>query len=198
MGEGLIARNGGANFAFWPQVFNRNQWIAVEVELKLNRPGQADGEVRVYVDGVRKVEVTGRSDLRDASSTLPFNSLLVGGWYSNSDPSCSAPSPNPARRYIDDVIISTAYIGPEPTNARGADATERVIAFPTPVAGTTQIEYGATATYGQSTSLDSAQVTSHSQTLHGLSAGASYHFRVTSTWSNGYRYVSPDYTFVAN
>jgi len=199
MGQFLVSRNGGSNFGFPPYVFNRGQWYSVEWEMKLNTPGQANGEVRLYVDGERLLEVTGRSDLRDAGDTLDINSLLVGGWFSNSDSnaSCTPPNPNPARRFIDDVIVSSRYIGPEPANSRGADSTQRVITFRTPLSGTTQIEYGPDASYGQSTSLDGAPMTQHSQTITGLTAGRGYHYRVKSTWSNGYQYVSPDYTFVA-
>lgn len=200
MGEMLMARNGGTNYQFWPQAFVEDQWYAVEVELKLNRPGQADGHVRVYIDGVRKVDRTGLSNLRDADDNLPINSLLVGGWFSNSDTStnCTYPDPSPAVRYIDDVIVSSRYIGPEPTNVRGAASSERTISFITPDPGTTQIEYGLTASYGQSTTLNTTPVTNHTQTITGLTPGRAYHYRVKSTWSSGYAYVSPDYTFVAN
>ena len=55
-----------------------------------------------------------------------------------------------------------------------------------------------TAAYGSLTPLSSTPVLAHSQPLTGLTPGAAYHYRVKSTWSNGYAYVSPDYTFVAN
>jgi hypothetical protein len=198
-GEFLVARNSGANFAFWNQSYPRSTWISVEWEMKLNHPGQSDGEVRVYIDGTQVMEVTGRGDLRDATDNLPINTLLVGGWYSNSDSnaSCTAPSIIPAKRYIDDVIVATQYIGPEPRTTAGGSG-QRLVSFTTPKPGTTQIDYGADASYGQSTSLDSANVTAHSQTITGLTPGATYHYRVRSTWTNGYAYASPDYTFVAN
>jgi hypothetical protein len=198
-GEFLVARNGGANFMFWNQSYPRSTWISVEWEMKLNHPGQSDGEVRVYIDGTQVMEVTGRGDLRDATDNLPINTILVGGWYSNSDSnaSCTAPSIIPAKRYIDDVIVATQYIGPEPRTSAGG-AGQRLVTFTTPKAGTTQIEYGLGSSYGQSTALDSTNVTAHSQTISGLTTGQTYHYRVKSTWTTGYIYVSPDYTFVAN
>lgn len=201
MGTLYIQRNGGSTFGgLFPNViFPRGQWISVETELKLNTPGQADGEARVYVDGQVKIQATGLANMRDADDTLPINSLLMGGWFSNSGSnpaSCIDPSPT-SRRYIDDVIVSSGYVGPEPTVTRGANCNDQVVAFTTPVAGTTQIEYGTSVSYGSQTSVDSAQVTSHSQTLSSLLPGKAYHYRVKSTWSNGYQYVSPDYTFVA-
>jgi len=196
-----IQRNPGVTFGglFPAVVFPRGQWISVETEIKLNTPGSSDGEVRVYVDGQPKIEATGLNSVRDADDTMPINSLLMGGWYSNrlnTPSSCWNPSPV-SKRYIDDVIVSSRYIGPEPSVTRGTTCTDQVVAFSTPVAGTTQVEYGQTSSYGSQTSVDSTQVTSHSQTLTGLMPGKGYHYRVKSTWSNGYAYVSPDYTFVA-
>ena len=196
-----IQRNPGVTFGnLFPNVsFPRGQWISVETEIKLNTPGLSDGEVRVYVDGQPKIEATGLNSVRDADDTMPINSLLMGGWYSNranTPGTCWNPSPV-SKRYIDDVIVSNRYIGPEPSVTRGASCTEQVVAFVTPLAGTTQVEYGPTSNYGFQTTLDSTQVTNHSQTLSGLLPGKGYHYRVKSTWSNGYAYVSPDYTFVA-
>jgi hypothetical protein len=194
-------RDSGANLGGqWPRVsFPRGQWISVETEIKLNTPGLADGEVRVFIDGEQKIAATGLNNVRDASDTLPINSLLIGGWFSNSGnnlDTCINPSPT-SSRYIDDVIISDKYVGPEPSVSAGSNCSEQVVVFTTPLAGTTQVEYGPTGSYGSQTSVSSTQVTSHSQTLTGLTPGKAYHYRVKSTWSNGYQYVSPDYTFVA-
>jgi hypothetical protein len=60
----------------------------------------------------------------------------------------------------------------------------------------TQVEYGASASYGSSTTLNSAQVTTHSATLSGLSAGATYHFRVRSRDAAGNLVVSGDQTLM--
>jgi len=95
------------------------------------------------------------------------------------------------------VIISDKYVGPEPSVTSGSDCTQQVVTFATPLPGTTQVEYGTTGSYGQQTAVDSSQVTNHNQTLTGLLPGKAYHYRVKSTWSDGYHYVSPDYTFVA-
>jgi hypothetical protein len=192
--------NGSTYGGQFPHVsFPRGQWISVETEMKLNTPGGADGEVRVYVDAQTTIEATGLNYVRDADDNLPINSILMGGWFSNSGGNlagCVNPSPL-SRRYIDDVIISNRYIGPEPRVTTGANCTEQVITFTTPLPGTTQVEYGLTASYGSSTALSSTQTTTHRQTLSGLQSGKGYHYRVKSTWSNGYQYVSPDYTFVA-
>ena len=44
----------------------------------------------------------------------------------------------------------------------------------------TQVEYGLTTSYGQATPLDSGRVTNHLASLTGLTAGATYHYRVRS------------------
>ncbi len=59
-----------------------------------------------------------------------------------------------------------------------------------------QVDYGTTTSYGKSTTLNSAKVTSHSQTLSGLSAKTTYHFTVKSRDAAGNRAVSADFTFV--
>jgi hypothetical protein len=201
MGTMYLQRNGGSTFGgLFPAVsFPRGQWVAVETEIKLNTPGAADGEVRVYVDGQRKIEATNLNYVRDANDNLPINSLLMGGWFSNGGnnlPDCIHPYAV-SKRYIDDVIVSSTYVGPEPTVTRGTSCTDQIVRFTTPVAGTTQVEYGATASYGSQTPVNSSQVTAHEQSLTGLVPGKAYHYRVKSSWSNGYQYVSPDYTFVA-
>ncbi|HEX6273046.1 MAG TPA: hypothetical protein VFZ53_08400, partial [Polyangiaceae bacterium] len=204
MGTMYLQRNDSNNGTTYggqfPNVsFPRGQWISVETEMKLNTPGGSDGEVRVYVDGQKKIEATGLNYVRDAGDSLPINGVLMGGWYSNvagNIAGCFNPDPL-SRRYIDDVIISNRYVGPEPTVTRGSSCTEQVITFTTPLPGTTQVEYGLTAGYGSSTPVNATQTTAHSQTLSGLLSGKGYHYRVKSTWSNGYQYVSPDYTFVA-
>jgi hypothetical protein len=43
-----------------------------------------------------------------------------------------------------------------------------------------QVEYGTTTAYGQSTTLATTPVTAHSQSLSGLSSGTLYHYRVKS------------------
>lgn len=56
----------------------------------------------------------------------------------------------------------------------------------------TQIQYGATTSYGQSTASSSAK--SGSFNITGLQGGTTYHYRVKTTNSTGTTY-SPDYTF---
>src|SRR5262249_44098226 len=58
-----------------------------------------------------------------------------------------------------------------------------------------QVDYGATASYGQTTALNTALVTSHSIDLPGLTANTIYHFRVRSNDASGNLANSSDYSF---
>ena len=58
-----------------------------------------------------------------------------------------------------------------------------------------QVEYGTTTSYGSSTTLNASMVTSHSQSLTGLSASTLYHYRVKSRDAAGNPAVSEDNTF---
>lgn len=74
--------------------------------------------------------------------------------------------------------------------ASGAKST-----WTTNESSTSQVEYGTTTAYGQSTTLDSTMVTAHSVTLSGLIAGTLYHYRVKSKDSSNNQATSTDFTF---
>ncbi len=57
------------------------------------------------------------------------------------------------------------------------------------------IYYGTTSDYGSSTTVNSSLVTSHFQTLSGLTANATYHFRVKSRDAAGNLVMSGDQVF---
>ena len=59
----------------------------------------------------------------------------------------------------------------------------------------TQVEYGATTSYGSSSALNTSMVTSHNVTLTGLTSSTLYHFRVKSKDASGNLATSGDYTF---
>ncbi|MFN8008608.1 MAG: fibronectin type III domain-containing protein, partial [Terriglobia bacterium] len=62
----------------------------------------------------------------------------------------------------------------------------------------TQVEYGPTAAYGSTTPLNSAQTTSHLQTVTGLIAETLYHYRVKSKDAAGNLATSGDLTFTTS
>jgi hypothetical protein len=78
------------------------------------------------------------------------------------------------------------------SNITSSSAT---ISWNTNEASNTQVEYGTTTSYGSSTTLYTNLVTSHSQSLSGLSASTLYHYRVKSKDPSGNLATSGDYTF---
>jgi len=56
-----------------------------------------------------------------------------------------------------------------------------------------QVEYGLDVNYGSSTTLNANLVTNHSQTLTGLTASTTYHYRVKSKDASGNLATSADF-----
>jgi hypothetical protein len=89
---------------------------------------------------------------------------------------------------IDAPLISEVAAGV----ITGVGAT---ITWTTSESATSQVDYGLTDQYGQSTELDTDLVISHSVSLTGLSAGNTYHYRVRSKDGSNHEGYSDDYTF---
>lgn len=70
------------------------------------------------------------------------------------------------------------------------------ITWTTDESSDSQVDYGISTSYGASSSLNSQMVTSHSVTLSGLSASATYHFRVNSRDAASRIATSNDFTFI--
>ncbi|TSC72820.1 MAG: fibronectin, type III domain-containing protein, partial [Parcubacteria group bacterium Gr01-1014_38] len=79
--------------------------------------------------------------------------------------------------------------------ASGVTATGATITWTTDEAADSQVEYGLTTTYGSSTPLNPAMVTSHSMALSGLTASTLYHYRVKSRDTSGNLATSGDFLF---
>ncbi|MFQ5709246.1 MAG: FG-GAP-like repeat-containing protein, partial [bacterium] len=79
--------------------------------------------------------------------------------------------------------------------ASSITSTSAAISWDTDEASDSQVEYGLDSSYGSTTGLDAALVTSHSVTLTGLSASTTYHYRVLSADGNGNLAASGDFTF---
>jgi hypothetical protein len=73
--------------------------------------------------------------------------------------------------------------------------TTATITWTTNESSDSQVEYGTTTSYGKSTTLATALVTAHSQSLSGLTPGAAWHYRVKSKDASGNLATSSDYTF---
>jgi hypothetical protein len=81
------------------------------------------------------------------------------------------------------------------TSASSITSSAATITWTTDEPADSAVEYGTTAAYGSSTSIDTAKVVSHSRTLTGLAPNTSYHFRVKSRDGAGNLSISGDFTF---
>jgi len=77
-------------------------------------------------------------------------------------------------------------------------ATGITIKWNTNEASDSQVEYGPSSSFGGQTPLNTSMVTTHSQTLSGLSPNTTYSYRVKSKDAAGNTAVSATYTFVTS
>ncbi|MDD1679225.1 MAG: Ig-like domain-containing protein, partial [Methanomicrobiales archaeon] len=100
-----------------------------------------------------------------------------------------------------DDIAGLAFIYPatapiiSSVSASLVTSSGATITWTTDKASDSQVDYGTTSSYGGSTTLNATMVTSHSQTLSGLTANTLYHYRVKSKDVSGNLAVSGDFTF---
>jgi hypothetical protein len=81
------------------------------------------------------------------------------------------------------------------TSISSAGAT---ITWTTNEPSTSQVQYGLTTSYGSSTTLDNTLVTSHSQTITGLTANTTYNYRVLSKDAVGNQATSANFGFTTS
>jgi phosphodiesterase/alkaline phosphatase D-like protein len=98
--------------------------------------------------------------------------------------------------------LTVTYISPDTTppvlsniQASSITSNSATITWNTDEPATTQVEYGLTTSYGQSTPLDTNLITAHSVNLSSLSSNTLYHYRVKSRDAAGNEAVSTDQTF---
>jgi hypothetical protein len=93
-----------------------NEWVTWWAWVKLNNPGESDGFMRVYKNGVLYLEQTD-ADLR-GTDTRGFNYFWVGGNYSNL---LGANLTGSGSRYIDEIKLYDSY--PDPPGATTTTST---------------------------------------------------------------------------
>lgn len=101
-----------------------------------------------------------------------------------------------ATSYGVDVLFSpstgsTTWISGTTVSATNSAAN---ITWNTAVLSDSQVDYGPTLAYGNSTAVTPATATAHSVAVGGLSAGTTYHFRVRSRDSDGVSATGGDHT----
>ncbi len=100
---------------------------------------------------------------------------------------------------VDLQLGGTSPGAPVISNVAASNVTNSgaVITWQTDQGATSQVDYGTSTSYGNSTALDTNLVTSHSQTLTGLLPKTPYNFRVKSNNTNGDS-TSSNYTFTTS
>ena len=81
------------------------QWHIVDAMVKMNTPGVANGEMRMWVDGVLQVERTGLLLRADGYENLTFNQLFFGPFIHNGAPQAQT-------FWTDNIIVSDTPIAP--------------------------------------------------------------------------------------
>ena len=79
-----------------------NEWVAIEVELKLNTPGKVDGYYRTWVNNQLVIERL-NVDIRGNTSDK-INEVMLDTYWNESAPAA-------LNRYYDNFVISTQKIG---------------------------------------------------------------------------------------
>lgn len=103
-----------------PQVvFESGVWHNIEAMVKMNDPGQSNGEMRMWVDGVLQVERTGLLLRAAGDEDIMFNQLFFGPYFISG-------SGQDQTFFTDDIIVSS-----EPILIPGEDPGD-VVATPIP------------------------------------------------------------------
>ncbi len=113
----------------------------------------------------------------NASGTMATSSDMTFTTATTTPPVASSTAP----------VISTVLATPTQTGA--------TITWSTDIGSNSQVMYGTTNTYGNTTTLDPTQVTSHSVLLSGLVPNTLYHFQAWSTGASTSAATSTDMTF---
>jgi hypothetical protein len=166
---------------------------AMPVYLKVTRAGDtysaltsADGATWTLIGGSSITFAMGSSLLAGLAvnahnatgmSTVVFDAVAIGS---------AAPPPPPPPPVISNVQVS------------GITTTGATISWTTSTPASSQVLYGTTTGYGSSTANDPTLVTSHSQTLTGLTANTTYHFTEVSIDAYGQQATSADATFTTS
>ena len=100
----------------------------------------------------------------------------------------SSPTPTPSSSPLTTSAISASNL----------TSSSAQIRWTTNRPSNSQVEYGLSTTYGQSSTLNSSLVTSHTVNLTSLTPNTFYHYRVRSADASGNVAVSPDQTFTTS
>ena len=83
---------------------NIGRWICIEVRIKLNTPGKSDGIIQYWADG-KQILLDTDLPLGNESSSKGLNMVMWDCYWAGK-------SPKEQSRFYDNLVISTAPIGP--------------------------------------------------------------------------------------
>ncbi len=86
-------------------VLEKNRWYSIEQYVKLNTPGQDDGAMRVWIDGLQAME---RINIRHREiDTLKIDRIWMNVYHGG-----TSVSPHLQHLFIDNVVVARRYVGP--------------------------------------------------------------------------------------
>lgn len=141
----------------------------------------------IYRDGVQVGSVTGTSYQDNGLSRATYTYTVVAH---DLVPNLSTPS-NPVSVRMPALIISNVAVS-------SLTSTTALITWTTDTPATTHIEYGPTTAYGSFTVENLTLTTLHSQTITGLAANTTFHFRVISADAADNHELSSDGIFATS
>jgi hypothetical protein len=108
----------GTNVPWGPlALFELDRWYSIEMQIKVNTPGAADGEMRWWIDGKLSREVTGFQfrgpTTLDAITAQGGEQLARGLWLAFFHGGKNPPNrPDGMHAWVDNVVAARKYIGP--------------------------------------------------------------------------------------
>jgi hypothetical protein len=85
-------------------VERKGEWVAIEMRVKLNTPGQSDGRITYWMNGDVVLDREGLN-LRGAYTTTTINVAMLEGYWNGGAPR------DGLKRWFDNVVIATEPIG---------------------------------------------------------------------------------------
>lgn len=161
---------------------------------------------RLYVDGAQRASVAWTGTTGATSTTQPVSVAFYPGSAGNQYLAGAIDDVRIYNRALNSPEVSQLYAsgvvttpGPAPVisgvTVSAITSSTATVTWATDRPSDTQIDSGFTSSYGQSTVLNPALVTSHAQVLSGLNPGRVYHFRVKSRDVSGNLAASTNSTF---
>jgi hypothetical protein len=151
--------------------------VEVRDSLDLLHKVNTDGQGRYMIDGVTSGSFSGKVT-KDGYTPYPFSGTLSPGQILAVNAALDPILPLIGNVEVLDITMDSARISWE--TDQPAD---------------TRVDYGESPSYGEAAS-DSAMGTGHEVSLHGLKAGTTYYFKVTSKSAHGFPSASGGHSFI--